>query len=100
MLETLAPPVTLAAFGGIARACRHGARSWRQFCGSMVVSGFSGVVVHLLIRESSLSASLQAAIVAVSGYSGGAVLDAFASTLINKIKTLPESGKNKGENNG
>lgn len=89
LIETLTGPVILAAFGGIARACRYGIKSWRQFCGSIVVSAFTGVVVHLMLRESSLSTSLQAAVVAASGYSGGALLDAIAAGIIQQIKKLP-----------
>lgn len=97
ILEALSAPLGLAAFGGIARACRFGVKSWRQFCGSIVVSAFTGVVVHLLLLESSLSTSLQAAIVAASGYSGGAILDAMATAMIQHIEQIP--GKIQGDKN-
>ena len=97
IMEALTGPVVLAAFGGIARACRFGVKSWRQFCGSIVVSAFTGVVVHLMLLETSLSASLQAAIVASSGYSGGAILDAIATAIIHQIEKLPN--KTQGDKN-
>lgn len=98
LLEALLGPLVLAAFGGLARACRYGVKSWRQFCGSIVVSGFTGVVVHLMLQETSFSDSLQAALVAASGYSGGAILDAIAAAIINHIKNIPSTPK--GDNNG
>lgn len=98
LIEALSGPVVLAAFGGLARACRYGVKSWRQFCGSMVVSAFTGVVVHLMLQESSFSTSLQAAIVAASGYSGGAILDAIAAVIINHVQNLPS--KSQGDKNG
>lgn len=92
LLEAIAAPAVLALFGGLARACRFGIKSWRQFMGSVVVSAFTGVVVHLLIRETSLSTSVQAAIVATSGYSGGAILDAVQSRIIKAVHHLPGPG--------
>lgn len=89
LLDALTWPALLAAFGGLARSCRYGVKSWRQFCGSIVVSAFTGVVVHLMLFDSSISPHVQAAIVAASGYSGGAILDALVSGIINHIKSLP-----------
>lgn len=99
LAEALSGPLVLAAFGGIARACRYGVKSWRAFCGSIVVSAFTGVVVHLMLQETSFSASLQAALVAASGYSGGAILDAISTGIINHFKNLP-SAKTQGEHHG
>ena len=98
LLEALTTPAILAIFGGLARVCRHGVKSWRQFCGSMVVSAFTGVLVHLMIQETSFSTSTQAAIVAASGYSGGAILDAIAAGIINQFKKLPTEN-HQGEKN-
>lgn len=99
LLEALTGPVVLAVFGGVARACRYGIKSWRQFCGNMVISAFTGVIVHLMLQETSFPASTQAAIVAASGYSGGAILDAIASGIIHQFKHLSNE-KNQGDNNG
>lgn len=84
--EGLVIPAVLAAFGGIARVCRFGVKSWKQFGGSIVISAFTGVVVHLVLAETSISSSLQAAIVAASGYSGGAILDAFVSGIMARMQ--------------
>lgn len=87
--EALAVPIALSVFGGIARCCRFGVTSWRQFVASSVVSGFTGVVVHLLIQETALSSSIQAAIVASSGYGGGAILDALSARIVKGVENLP-----------
>lgn len=98
LIEALSGPAVLAAFGGLARSCRYGVNGWRQFCGSVVVSAFTGVVVHLMLRETAFSSSFQAAVVAASGYSGGAILDAAVTVIIKHIKNLP--GKLQGDYNG
>lgn len=92
LLEAIAAPAVLALFGGLARACRFGVKSWRQFANSVIVSAFTGVVVHLLIQETTLSTSVQAAIVATSGYSGGAILDAVQARIIKAVHHLPGPG--------
>ena len=92
LLESLLVPVLLAVFGGVARSCRFGVKSIRQFISSAVVSGFTGVVIHLLIQETDLFTSLQAAIVATSGYSGGAILDAVQARIIKAVHHLPGPG--------
>ena len=86
LAEAMAAPAALAAFGGAARALRFGVKSWRQFAASMVLSAFSGVLVHLFIMDSSLAPSFQAGLVAVSGYSGGCILDALQATLVQAIR--------------
>ena len=85
MAEALAVPTGLAVFGGVARACRYGVKSWRHFAGSIIVSGFTGVVVHLLLEDMDLSESMQAALVAASGYSGGAILDALSMRILQSV---------------
>ena len=92
LFESLLIPTLLAVFGGVARSCRFGVKSLRQFAGSAVVSAFTGVVIHLLIQETSLSTSVQAAIVATSGYSGGAILDAVQARIIKAVHHLPGPG--------
>lgn len=86
--EGLIVPLALAAFGGVARACRFGFKGWKQFCGSIVASGFSGVVVHLMINDVGLSLSVQAAIVATSGYSGGAIIDGLVAGLTKRAERI------------
>jgi hypothetical protein len=84
-LESLTLPLLLGSFGGVARSCRTGFGSRRQFFSSIMVSSFTGVVVHLALQDSSLSGHMQAALIAASGYSGGSVIDALVERLSSKI---------------
>ncbi len=86
-LEGLMLPLAMALFGGLARACKTGFKSWKQFAASMVISAFTGVVVHLAIQDGGLSASMQAAIVASSGYSGGVVLDGLVDRVAERLRS-------------
>jgi hypothetical protein len=85
-LESLVLPLLLGGFGGVARVCRTGAGNWRQFLSGIMVSSFTGVVVHLALQDSSLSRHMQAAIIAASGYSGGSVIDALVSRISSKLQ--------------
>ncbi|CAK7067583.1 MAG: hypothetical protein DELT_01716 [Desulfovibrio sp.] len=90
IFEGLGVPLLLSMFGGIAKALREGVRSCRQFAASMVVSGFAGVIVHLLIQDMAFSASVKAALVGLSGYSSGIILDALAARLKRGIEQIPD----------
>jgi hypothetical protein len=85
-LESLILPLLLGGFGGAARVCRTGAGNWRQFLSGIMVSSFSGVVVHLALQDSALSQHMQAAVIAASGYSGGSVIDALVSRVSGKLQ--------------
>lgn len=92
--ESMSIPILLAMSGGAARAVRFGFKGWRQFTGSLVVSGFTGVVVQLLLADTTLSVNAQSAIVAVSGYSGGAILDSILMRFSREVEQgslLPQS---------
>ncbi|MDR1946450.1 MAG: phage holin family protein [Desulfovibrio sp.] len=92
LIEGILPAFLLGVFGGFARVGRYGIKSLRQLAGCLVVSAFAGVIVHLAIAETSLTSSVQAAVVGVSGYSGGAILDAFVGRIIIGIKHMPGPG--------
>lgn len=98
--EGILVPLILALFGGAARACRFGVRSWRHFCGSIIVSGFAGVVVHLLIVDLAVSDATKAAVVAISGYSGGMMLDLLSSRLKHQVEYYPGFGAGPGPRPG
>ena len=92
LIEAIAAPAVLAMLGGLARACRFGAPSWKQFAGGIIISGFTGVVVHLLLQDIDLSHSIKAAIVATAGYSGGAIMDALVDKVLSGVRNLPVPG--------
>ena len=78
-LEDIAVPCGMSLFGGLAKTASQGFRSWRQFVASLFVSGFAGMIVHLFIQDASISPSMSAALVGLSGYSGVVILDGLAS---------------------
>ena len=88
-LEGVAVPLLLSLAGGAAKVLRDGFKSWRQFIGSLLVSGFAGLIVHLLIQDVDLSSNVKAALVGLSGYSGGAILDALSSRLQKGVSRFP-----------
>ncbi|WP_027187296.1 phage holin family protein [Desulfovibrio cuneatus] len=92
LIEAIAAPAMLAMLGGLARACRFGATSWKQFSGGIIISGFTGVVVHLLLQDIDLSPSIKSAIVATAGYSGGAIMDALVDKILSGVRNLPVPG--------
>lgn len=86
--EGIAVPLVMSTFGGIAKTLSQGFKSWRQFIGSLFVSGFAGMIVHLFIQDANLSPSMSAAMVGLSGYSGVVILDGLAASaqkLLEKI---------------
>ena len=86
-------PLIMAIFGGAARAFKDGIKSWRHFAASMFVSGFAGVVVHLLIADLAMPGTTKAAIVAISGYSGGMMLDILTSRVHQGAEKFGFSGQ-------
>ncbi len=87
-LEGVAVPLLLSLAGGTAKALRNGFGAWRQFLGSLVFSGFAGIIVHLLLQDLDLSTSLKSGLVGLSGYSGGALLDTLACRLQKSVARL------------
>ena len=86
--EGVAVPLLLSMFGGIAKTVSQGWKSWRQFVGSLFVSGFAGVIVHLFIQDADISPSMRAAMVGLSGYSGVALLDGLSGWLQRMVERI------------
>lgn len=86
--EGIAVPMILSIFGGMAKAISHGFKTWRQFVGSLFVSGFAGMLVHLFIQDADISPSVSAALVGLSGYSGVAILDGLSAWLQKNLEKL------------
>ena len=102
-IEGVAVPLVLSLAGGIAKVFREGFKSWQQFAGSLVLSGFAGTIVHLLIQDVDISSNIKAALVGLSGYSGGAILDEFSCRLqksVEKLPHLPWDGVDRRKNRG
>ena len=95
MLEAVAMPMFLAVFGGLARVARFGVPSWKQFLSAIVLSAFTGVLVSLLMQDLAWSPSIKSAIIAISGYSGGIILDALVDRVVKGVAELPGPGQKK-----
>ena len=94
-LEAMTMPMLLAVFGGLARSARFGITSWKQFLSAVVLSAFTGVLVSLLMEDLALSPSIKSAIIAISGYSGGIILDALVDRVVRGVAQLPGPGQKR-----
>ena len=94
-LEAMTMPMLLAVFGGLARSVRFGITSWKQFLSAVVLSAFTGVLVSLLMEDLAWSPSIKSAIIAISGYSGGIILDALVDRVVRGVAQLPGPGQKK-----
>ena len=94
-LEAVTMPMLLAVFGGLARSARFGVTSWKQFLSAIVLSAFTGVLVSLLMQDLALSPSVKSAIIAISGYSGGVILDALVARVVKGVAELPGPGQKR-----
>lgn len=95
LIEALSAPVMLAVIGGLAKIAKNGATSWRQCLSCIILSGFTGVIISLLLDDLTFSPSVKAAIIAISGYSGGAILDALVERVVKGVEALPGPGQKK-----
>ena len=94
-LEAMTMPMLLAVFGGLARSARFGITSWKQFLSAVVLSAFTGVLVCLLMEDLVWSPSIKSASIAISGYSGGIILDALVDRVVRGVAQLPGPGQKR-----
>ena len=88
-------PMLLAIFGGLARMAHFGVTSWKQFLSAIILSAFTGVLVALLMQELAWPESVKSAIIAISGYSGGIILDAMVDRVVRGVAQLPGPGQKR-----
>lgn len=93
--EAIVLPMLLAIFGGLARMAHFGVTSWKQFLSAIILSAFTGVLVALLMQELAWPESVKSAIIAISGYSGGIILDALVDRLVKGVQALPGPGQKR-----
>ena len=93
--EAFVLPMLLAIFGGLARMAHFGVTSWKQFLSAVVLSAFTGVLVSLLMEDLAWSPSIKSAIIAISGYSGGIILDALVDRVVRGVAQLPGPGQKR-----
>ncbi len=91
ILALLLPPA-LMAMGGSAiryvRLHRSESFSWGEFLAGMVTAGFAGIVMHCLCRGLGVNSWIASAVVAMSGYSAGQLLDYGQGALLRWLERL------------
>lgn len=76
LVQGIAVPLVLGVAATMTRLSRMGWHSWTQFTSSCVVSCFTAVLAFWGLDYLDLSPTVDAAIVGVSAYMGGSLLDA------------------------
>lgn len=91
LLELL-PVIGLAAFGGVTRTVAGKARgeaySLRIAIPEIIIAVFSGMLVHMLTADSSMSDNLRSAAIALSGYCARSVLALISAAFVHVSKKL------------
>lgn len=87
MLASTVGPATLGIVASIIRTVRYGWRGFRHFIAGLLMSVFTGVVTGLLLEVAELPATAVTAIVAMTAYSGGSLLDAILWRADKEIRT-------------
>lgn len=70
-------PLILSSVSTCVRISRYGWRGARHFVASLLTSTFTGVVVFWGLDYLDLAPTVDAAIISVSAYMGGSLLDTF-----------------------
>ena len=87
LIAGAAVPLILSISASVVRIVRYGWHSWRHMVASVTTSIFVGQVVFWGLKYFDLDASVAAAIVSVSAYMGGSLLDAVFCRVQQEIKT-------------
>lgn len=90
-LESLMVPLIISIFGGLARLCYSRADGIGAIVRGLVVATFTGVMVHLILKDSGLSGSTQAAFVGVASWGGPKVLDGLMEMLLQRFGRPPRN---------
>lgn len=91
-------PLLLSLMASAVRFSRYGWRDWRHFFASLLMSIFVGQIVFWGLQYAGLDAQVEAAIVSISAYMGGSLLDALVYRVRHEIVegTLPRGPRNNG----
>lgn len=88
LLQGLAVPLVLGIAATMTRISKSGWHSWTQFASSCCVSCFTAVLAYWGLDYLDLAPTVDAAIVGVSAYMGGSLLD----TVVFRIRNTVGSG--------
>lgn len=82
----VAVPILLGIVSSFVRVSRFGIRSWGQFFSSVTASCFVAVLVYWGLDYANFSPTVDAAVIGMSSYMGGSLLDAVQTRLIHEVK--------------
>ena len=82
----VAVPILLGIVSSFVRVSRFGIRSWGQFVSSVTASCFVAVLVHWGLDYAGFAPTVDAAIIGISSYMGGSLLDAVQSRVLREVK--------------
>lgn len=74
LLGGLVPVTLLAALAGVVRSMQCGKTGLKAVSIASSSAAFAGIIVHLLLSETGMPASIRAAMVGISGYASGELL--------------------------
>lgn len=83
LIQGLAVPLVLGIAATMTRISKSGWHSWTQFASSCTVSCFTAVLAYWGLDYLDLAPTVDAAIVGVSAYMGGSLLD----TIVFRVRT-------------
>lgn len=89
-------PLLLSLAASVVRFLKFGWRSWRHFAASLVTSIFVGQVVFWGLDYFGLQPSVKAAIISLSAYMGGSLLDAVVFRVRREIREIGSGGMPPG----
>ena len=92
LLRGLLLPVVIGITACFVRLARFGVRSWRQLAASLSTACFVAVLVHWGLDLLDLPATVDAAIVGLTSYMGGSLLDAAQEKAVKAVDCLPTPG--------
>ena len=96
LLQGIAVPLVLGIAATMTRLCRFGWRSWTQFFSSCFVACFVSVLAFWGLDYFDLAPTVDAAIIGMSAYMGGSLLDIFVFRIKKTVNTATiEKGEQK-----
>lgn len=87
-LLSLVIPFILAAVGGIVRAVHQGRCSLSGLFVGVLTGAFVGVLMHLMMDSLPIEPGMKSAVVGMSGYAGGDLLNTLATRLCSVAKKM------------
>lgn len=99
VMETLWLPFCLSMMGFVVRMVRTGVASWRAFISSLFCSAFAGIIAHWFLAGSGINTQIASAVIAMSGYCGGALIDAVSGRILREVSSMKENTDTEQEYN-